>query len=61
MNVNFFYDWTEPKQYSADDEGNLVQLCRACVRKAGGDVAFAGQGHEGAQCELCDAGQDDSE
>jgi hypothetical protein len=59
MHVNYFYDWTEPKQYSDDPEGNLVLLCASCAARAGDDVALAATGDEGAACELCGVSDDD--
>jgi hypothetical protein len=59
--VHSYYDWTEPKQHSADDEGNLVQLCDRCARPLlnTGDIALAQNGDEYSSCERCGAPQDE--
>lgn len=61
MQVQYFYDLTDDKQYSSDAEGNLVQLCADCAASAGSDVRLASRGDEESACELCDAPQPDDE
>jgi len=59
--VNYFYDQTAGKEYSADDEGTLVQLCDQCADAPleSGAITLAQRGDETSGCERCDATQDD--
>jgi phosphoglucomutase len=62
MIVNRYYDVTDDKQYTTDDEGNLVMLCRehAAQLQARDEVEWAGRGDEYSACEFgdCEAAND---
>lgn len=51
--VNSFYDWTEDKRFTSDDEGNLVNLCidHATGPLFQGLIDLAERGHADAGCE----------
>jgi hypothetical protein len=53
MLCNWYYDFTEDGQYTNDDEGCLVQLCRKHARDplAAGDIQWASRGDESTCCE----------
>lgn len=56
MSVNFYYDWTG--DLSSDPEGNLVQLCRDCLKSYLADehdLQPAQSGDYDSECEYCDA------
>lgn len=54
MTVNYYYS----DDLTADTEGNLVQLCRACATKHQGVVQWASKGDNESECELCGATND---
>lgn len=59
--VAFYYDWTDDKHLSSDDEGNLVVLCAACARQHEADIDLAQSGDGNDTCELCGGSDDERE
>lgn len=57
MKVNYYYDWTG--RLTNDDEGNLVQLCKAHAEQHESEVGWASRGDPDGECELCEAAGDD--
>jgi len=39
----WYYDRTDDKKYSGDDDGNLAWLCDECAEQAGDDVEHASE------------------
>lgn len=56
--VNYYYDNTEERKHTDDDEGNLVQLCGKCAHELRHEVSFAQDGDEYNICEKCEREQD---